>query len=142
MQTIFDHVQNVHGFHIILDQYPALSEGIAQRLGWLNILNPEHIDRTFKLNLTVRDEREMARVLVHLAMEEPGENWVDETYTRVRFGDLEDEPIAGWEMPKSWVEAEGGTVPHDGILTLTHVSDSVSAFPRGRRCGHNFSHKM
>ncbi|CAN0540852.1 unnamed protein product, partial [Ectocarpus sp. 8 AP-2014] len=77
-------------------------------------------DRYYQLNLAVWDEREMAKILVRLAITEPGENWLDETYTR----SPEIGALYGWELPLDWTQ-DGG--PRNvGILTLWYSSS-----PRG-----------
>ncbi len=54
-------------------------------------MNP---DRDYLLDLALPDEREAARMLVKLAVSEPGENWTNESY-----GDIVD-----WELPATWAE--------------------------------------
>jgi hypothetical protein len=54
--------------------------------------------------------------LLHLAIEEPGENWWDETFQWNRF----ERVIPGWELPITWFTEEG--MPSKGILKLTYYS--------------------
>ena len=94
-------------------------------------LNPLKPERDYKLDLSIRDHRVVAEMLVHLAVRggavptpqgraharfdraqvvEPGENWEDETYN----------DIQGWELPATWAT----TVPSEGNLycTCVHVA--------------------
>ncbi|CAM9513078.1 unnamed protein product, partial [Phaeothamnion confervicola] len=101
---------------------PDEQREVEYRLGLLNVMNPLFPDRYYRLDLSVWDEREMAKMLVRLAMTEPGENWTDETYERrVELG-----PIPGWELPLDWTAAdksptEGGP-RREGLLSLWYTS--------------------
>ena len=100
------------------------------RLGLMNVGNPLHPDRKFELNLCIYEEREMAKVLVALAVAEPGENWKDERYKR----DSTKEWIPGWELPKEWeteVPGDSATgVRKFGLLEVTYAGTPV---PKARR---------
>jgi hypothetical protein len=99
-------------------------EVFAERLGWLNMLNPDVVDRSYRLNLENSDEHKTAEYLVHLAVIEPGENWMDEHWSATRC-------IGQWELPASW-EEEGG-VPDEGILTLRYYTGPGCDKPAYRR---------
>ena len=96
---------------------------VRPRLGWLSLANALDPDRRYCLDLAVRDEREVAKVLVALAVAEPGENWVDERYKR-ESGAGTGEWIAGWELPKEWEHERAGDeatgVRRVGDLELTY----------------------
>ena len=81
----------------------AVEDGIIHAIGWLAIFNPSFPDRFFKLDLSIYEDRQMAQMLLYLAVAEDGENWQDEHW-RFRLGELEKEPFAGWELPLSWTE--------------------------------------
>ena len=51
---------------------PAGQLSAARRLGWLNCLNPERVDRAFDLDLRQTDHRLLTEVLTELAITEPG----------------------------------------------------------------------
>ena len=53
---------------------------LVKRLGWLNVLDTCYVDIYYDLNLAVRDHREVAKIMVRLAIVEPGENWEEETF--------------------------------------------------------------
>ena len=97
---------------------------LLHRLGWLNTQNPVHPERIYVLDLRCWEHREMCKVLVRLAVEEPGTNWMDEAYRWSIF----DVPVPGWELPISWstedweLNGEGGP-RRFGRLQLKYTSD-------------------
>ena len=72
-------------------------------------------DQYYELNLSIPEERHMAQMLVKLAIDEPGENWQDET-----FGWTREEPMPGWELNVGWLKPGG--IPEKGFLCLTYYS--------------------
>ncbi|RLN95075.1 hypothetical protein BBJ28_00012329 [Nothophytophthora sp. Chile5] len=114
--TLFDRVTDLHNFGGVLS---ALSDAEAAqalyRLGFLNVWTPLAPDNYYELALTRYEEREVAKALVRLAIDEPGENWQNET-----FGWSRDEPIPGWELNLSWLK-DGG-FPEKGYLSLEYYS--------------------
>mmetsp|Transcript_22581 Transcript_22581/g.29567 ORF Transcript_22581/g.29567 Transcript_22581/m.29567 type:complete len:130 (+) Transcript_22581:2-391(+) len=100
---------------------------LLHRLGWLNLLNPMEPDGYVYLDLRSWEQREWCRILCKLAAEEPGENWVGETYQWTKA----ESPVPGWVLPKSWTEEEDGNHPLGlengprkfGRLTVTYTSD-------------------
>uniref|UniRef100_K3WJ75 EF-hand domain-containing protein n=1 Tax=Globisporangium ultimum (strain ATCC 200006 / CBS 805.95 / DAOM BR144) TaxID=431595 RepID=K3WJ75_GLOUD len=113
---LFDRVTDLHNFNGVLS---ALHEPEAAqcfyRFGWLNIWTPLVPDNYYELNLSLYEEREVAKALVRLAIDEPGENWQHET-----FGWSRDELIPGWELNMSWLK-DGG-FPEKGFLCLEYYS--------------------
>ncbi|KAJ0405630.1 hypothetical protein P43SY_007731 [Pythium insidiosum] len=89
---------------------------IIYRLGWLNTWSPLMPDNYYELHLLIYEEREVAKSLVRLAIDEPGENWQNES-----FGWTREEPIPGWELNLSWLK-DGG-FPEKGFLTLQYYSE-------------------
>lgn len=114
--TIFDRVTDLHNFSGILS---ALTDDEAAqalyRLGMLNVLTPLWPDNYYELALSRYEEREVAKALVRLAIDEPGENWQNET-----FGWSREEKIPGWELNYSWLK-DGG-FPEKGYLSLEYYS--------------------
>ena len=97
---------------------------LHHRLGFMNTENPTFPDGLYELDLRSREQREMAKVLVALAIDEPGENWQREEYRWSRF----DMPIPGWQLPTTWAtedhELEGDGGPRRfGRLKLNYTSD-------------------
>ena len=99
--ALFARVVDLENMWECFDLLPQEEQDEARhRLGYMNMYNPVHPDRFYKCDLTVRDHRELAKVLVKLAVVEPGENWVNERYRRNKTMDW----IPGWELPKEWGE--------------------------------------
>ncbi|POM64571.1 Hypothetical protein PHPALM_19877 [Phytophthora palmivora] len=114
--TIFDRVTDLHNFSSVLST--LTDDEAAQtlyRLGMLNVLTPLYPDNYYELALARYEEREIAKALVRLAIDEPGENWQNET-----FGWSRDEKIPGWELNYSWLK-DGG-FPEKGFLSLEYYS--------------------
>lgn len=114
--VLFDRIVDLHNFSGVL---AALTDAEAAqclyRLGWLNLWTPLLPDNYYELDLTRYEEREVAKALVRLAIDEPGENWQGET-----FGWTRAEPIPGWELNMSWLK-DGG-FPEKGFLSLEYYS--------------------
>jgi Ca2+-binding EF-hand superfamily protein len=85
------------------------------RLGWLNVFDPVSPDRRHYMDLDSREMQLVAKVLVRLAVVEPGENWLYENFM--------DKP--GWELPVTWIN----TIPSEGRLTLTYSSTAKGCAP-------------
>ncbi|KAL3671956.1 hypothetical protein V7S43_002623 [Phytophthora oleae] len=120
-RILFSRLIDVQSFYLI---YDAMSRGeqqvCARMLGWLNIMNPMAPERFYALNLSVYDERELTKVLVDLAIGEPGENWLNQSFTLVQG-----EPgIPGWKLPSRWEKEDNkeGGVNRAGFLELEYYS--------------------
>ena len=76
------------------------------------------------LDLRQREDRVVAKLLVHLSVDEPGENWVDHRHrhTEGKEGSKIGGWIPGWEVPKSWCTQ----VPDKGQLELTYTSAAAA----------------
>lgn len=64
------------------------------RLGWLNLYNPCKPEGAWELDMSRREERVIAKTLCVLATNEPGDNWVFETFRWMRSM----ESMPGWEL--------------------------------------------
>eukprot|EP00644_Phytophthora_capsici_P010059 jgi/Phyca11/120448/e_gw1.41.439.1 len=120
-RILFSRLIDVQNFYLI---YDAMSRGeqqvCASMLGWLNIMNPMAPERFYALNLSIYDEREVTKVLVDLAIGEPGENWLNQSFTLVQG-----EPgIPGWKLPSRWEKEDNkeGGVNRAGFLQLEYYS--------------------
>lgn len=123
-RVLFSRVIDLDGFHRLVD---ALGEDdrrfLVRALGWLNVVNPLVPERRYELDLSVSDEREMTKILVALAIAEPGENWVNQSFSAVRG-----EPgIPGWKLPVRWEKEDrpgkdddDGGVNRSGFLALEY----------------------
>ncbi|CAM9197908.1 unnamed protein product [Ectocarpus sp. 13 AM-2016] len=98
---------------------------LQHRLGILNVLNPIRPDGPYVLDLKCWEEREWAKILIKLAVEEPGANWDHETYTHARGTPN----IQGWLLPESWTREDedmggDGGPRRSGILCLRYITDA------------------
>jgi len=121
-RILFARLIDLHNFYRIYDAMASGEQRVCARmLGWLNLMNPMAPERLYELNLAVPDEREMTKVLVELAIGEPGENWLNQSFTLVQG-----EPgIPGWKLPARWEKEdgkEGGGVNRAGFLQLEYYS--------------------
>ena len=100
---------------------PEELQECCHRLGFLNLFTALTVDRNYKINLKVPDERKMAAVLTRLAVVEPGENWVEAKFQR-----KETMPsIPGWQLPAEWTKVIGTS----GILELRYTSTEKGCRP-------------
>ena len=72
------------------------------------------------------DHREMCKVLIALALAEPGENWVNEEYRWSKYDDV----VPGWILPQPWTipdedNGNNGGPRKFGWVTLTFKSSGV-----------------
>lgn len=56
---------------------PTDAAAVTCRLGLLNIWNPCKPDGAIEVNMSIREERLVAKMLCHLSMVEPGVNFAD-----------------------------------------------------------------
>ena len=71
---------------------------IYHRIGWLNVLSTSKPDRWYRFELSVWEQREAIKILIALAEEESGKNWLLEKYRRAMNSDW----VAGWTLPSGW----------------------------------------
>ncbi|POM61165.1 hypothetical protein PHPALM_29859 [Phytophthora palmivora] len=120
-RILFSRLIDIDNFYRIYDVMSKPEQNALSRmLGWLNIMNPMVPERVYALNLSVYDEREMTKVLVELAIGEPGENWLNQSFTLVQG-----EPgIPGWKLPSRWEKEDNkeGGVNRAGFLGLEYYS--------------------
>lgn len=115
--TLHQRIVDLYNFDVILHALNLEEQAhIVFRLGWLNTWSPVKPDMYYELSQSRREERLISKALLHLAVEEPGENWWDETFQWNRF----DKTIPGWELPITWFTEDG--MPRKGILKLSYYS--------------------
>eukprot|EP01035_Chromulina_nebulosa_P018847 gene18847-24632_t len=131
-QSVFSHIVDLKNIYLIIEELFTLDEyeEACHRMGILNLFDPMRVDRFYALDLRRREYREWCKILIQLAIVEPGENWVDESYRYGRY----DDPISGWILPNTWTQpdsdnyGEGGP-RHFGWLTLTYRSEGFGCAP-------------
>ena len=115
--SLFPRLVDVHNFEIVLNKLSPEEAGcVYARLGWLNIFNPMKPEGSYCLDLSVWEERQVAKGLIVLAVAEPGDNIMEGKFQWNR----ESEPVPGWVLPQIWTHDE--TLPAKGILQLRYYS--------------------
>lgn len=66
------------------------------------------------LDMSIWEERVVAKTIVVLATDEPGDNLTRAEFSWDRYGD----PVPGWEMTIGWCKEDG--MPTKGILTVIY----------------------
>jgi Ran GTPase-activating protein (RanGAP) involved in mRNA processing and transport len=102
IQLLFNRIVNFEHFYVVEDalnstgedKYNLQSTMLQERLGLLNILNPNYVDRDFMLRTEIYEDNKVARLLVDYAIAEPGENWANVT----RQHNLTRPPMPGWDL--------------------------------------------
>jgi hypothetical protein len=103
---------------------------VFHRLGVLNVLDPLYPDRLYRLDLRRWEHREYCKIMIKLAMEEPGENWIGEEYRWSKY----DGNVPGWTLPVNWTLADeenhGDGGPRKfGWVCFTYTSTNVGCAP-------------
>lgn len=95
---LFNCIIDFDNLPLIIDKIFNESERYEaiHRLGILNLYDSFYPDRHYRLDLRRWDHREWAKILVTLAMTEPGDNWENQAYRWSKF----DEIVPGWELPQ------------------------------------------
>lgn len=131
IQSVFSHIVDMENMYLLLDGCLTLNERneLFHRVGLMNLLDPMKPDRTYRLDLRRFDHREWVKILVQLAIAEPGDNWEEVDY---RWGKYDD-PVPGWTLPATWCYADdngvtGGPRTH-GWLRLTYRSYGNGCMP-------------
>ena len=84
---------------------------LKQRIGTLNMFHPAMAVDYYELDLSEKSDRWIMQELVHLSVEEPGQNCVNETYNDIDF------PI-----PATWVN----DVPRKDVFTCFYCREQVT----------------
>eukprot|EP00752_Nemacystus_decipiens_P005020 g4560.t1 len=132
---VFSRIVDVDNFSEVVLSAVRVEERkeLEHRLGLLNVHNPVRPDGPYLLDLKVWEEREWAKILIKLAVEEPGANWDHETYTHARGTPN----IQGWLLPESWTRDDDdmggdGGPRRSGILCLRYITDAGVPLVRRR----------
>lgn len=114
---LFGRVVDLHNFELVMSQISGKDMGCLQcRLGMLNLWNPAKPEGSIELALFRREERLIAKMIMHLADVEPGINLPQKSFQWKR----EEDPMPGWEVTEPWLTEDG--VPYRGICSFTYYS--------------------
>ena len=115
--NLFERLADLHNFELVLSCLCSIEHAmLLARVGHLSLFNPMKPEGAYELDLSVWDQRQVTKALIHLAIDESGVNWIGQKFKFSRTH----ESILGWEMPVSWLLADG--LPKAGILCLTFYS--------------------
>ncbi|CAM9396635.1 unnamed protein product [Pylaiella littoralis] len=89
---------------------------VVKRVGWLAAWNPCRPEGYIELALDTTEDRQVAKMLIHLAFEHHVEHWTSSSFRWSMY----DTPIPGWMLPVVW-NTEAG-LPHKGVMALTFAS--------------------
>lgn len=114
---LFPRVKDMHNFELVLSVMSPEDQGaLSARLGFLALFNPIKPEGSIRLDLSRWEQRQVTKLILHLALDEPGENWVDETYS----SHPEEPPMPGWKCSVVWFSEDG--LPRMGLLTSNYCS--------------------
>jgi len=117
--TLFSRIYDLYFFDLLLSELSATARAhVIHRLGWLNIFNPHRAELSYALDLREREDRLVAKMLVHMSVIEPGENVINAQFSWDRCVD----PVPGWALPQTWFREDG--MPVKGNLKLEYFSGS------------------
>mmetsp|Transcript_5234 Transcript_5234/g.11448 ORF Transcript_5234/g.11448 Transcript_5234/m.11448 type:complete len:1188 (+) Transcript_5234:1048-4611(+) len=129
--SVFSHIVDLENLCAIFDNVLTKGEQdeLLHRVGIMNVFDPMRPDRLYRLDLRRYDHREWVKILVCLAVAEPGDNWEQTEYRWGRY----DDPVPGWSLPVTWTyRDDGGRTggPRDyGWLRLLYRSHGNGCFP-------------
>lgn len=115
--SLFTRVVDIHNFEVVMKALTA--QECAQvycRIGWLNIFNPCKPEGYWSLDFCRYEERLIAKMLIGLAVIEPGDNWQDFCFRWKH----EMDPTPGWELTKSFTA--DATCTTKGMVQLKYYS--------------------
>lgn len=115
--SLYSRVVDVINMDYVLKELESSEVGIVLfRLGWLNIWNPIKAEGRISLDLSRREERQMARILLVLNFAEPGNSWQEPSFRPARSDPL----VESWTLPVAWYSEP--TFPAHGIISLQYFS--------------------
>lgn len=85
----------------------ASLQQLGCRLGSLQLFNPLTPEGPYRLDLALHEHHELGKLLLRLAMREPGDNLVGEMYKGM-----------GFETPATWLT----DFPHRGVWEFTYAT--------------------
>ena len=115
--SLFSRIVDIHNFEVIMSTLNAEEcAGVYCRIGWLNIFNPTKPEGMYCLDFCRYEERLCAKMMIGLALVEPGDNWKDSCF---RWGWDVDE-VPGWELTTGYTQDESCTVK--GVVQVRYYS--------------------
>jgi len=115
--SLFGRIVDIHNFEIILSVLTAQEVGALRcRIGWLNIFNPCKPEGYYILDFCRYEERLVAKMLIGLAIVEPGDNWKDYNFRWAYDVD----PVPGWELTVGYTKDDSCNVK--GICQVCYYS--------------------
>lgn len=100
----FDRIVDLHNFDMILQALNAEEHAaLICRLGLLNIFNPCRPEGGWSFDLTRWEERQATKILIHLSIVEPGENWLNKQF----IFDRGFQPMSSFTLSSEWLKEDG-----------------------------------
>lgn len=111
--VLFDRIIDMHNFDLILAELNSEEHAaLWARIGILNIFNPAKCEGGWALNLSRWEERQMVKMLIHLSLAEPGQNWLNQVFALYR----DNQPVPAWQLNRVWFSEEG--LPRKGTISF------------------------
>jgi hypothetical protein len=115
--TLYSRIVDLHNFDLVLRELTPLEVACIQcRLGLLNIYNPLKPEGYLSLDLSLHEERQVAKMIAALSVTEPGENFQNPTFR----WEWELNDVPGWTLVATWMSEEG--MPRRGIMLVEYYS--------------------
>lgn len=115
--SLFSKIKDIQNFDIVMSYLNATEAAcVLGRLGYLTLFNPMKPENCYDLDLALWEQRQVAKMLIHYAVTEPGINWFNQKYAVDRFIIN----IPGWELTSLWNAKEN--LPEKGILTCRYYA--------------------
>lgn len=114
---LFPRLVDIHNFELIFELLSAYDCAcVINRIGILYIFNPLKPEITIELDMSRREDRVVAKMIVFLSVDEPGLNL---TYKRFQWK-RDIDPIPGWDVTEPWMTEDG--MPKHGKFAFTYYS--------------------
>lgn len=114
--SLFERIIDVHNFELVLRVLDPFEKAcVLCRIGWLSIMNPMKPEGAYMLDMSIHEERVVAKCLCTLTMLEPGDTW-----RRMDFAWNRDDPnpMPRWELAATWYTESG--LPRRGMFHLSY----------------------
>jgi hypothetical protein len=114
---LFSKIIDVHNFELVIMQLSPEEHACVQaRIGLLNIFNPWKPEGIWKLDLSRHEERYVAKMLIQMSIQEPGDHTVNSYFASRPGGD----EFPGWVVNENWLSED--KFAHVGWLTITYTT--------------------